>query len=434
MKIRRPPEWGIEPVPAKFKFLRAIDIFVLWSSLSVGLLVLLAGSLLTSSEGFALTLGNALFAIVVGSIIGCLFLALTGVIGADLSVPTMVLVRPALGVRGSYIPTILNIIQLVGWTAFEFRIMGEAANALSSMYLGFSCFHLWLAVFAIWCMLLALGGPIAVVREWLEKFAIWLVYGSTIWMTYYFLTHIDFSKISMALSWDVNLLMAIDLVVAMPISWMPLIADYNRFASSPSSSFKGTFTGYLIANVWFYSLGAIAVLATVEGDLLSSILSITFGSLALMFILVDETDNAFADIYSVAVSAQNIVPKLKQWKTIIAVTAISFTIAALVDIVQYEWFLLWIGSVFCPLFGVVAADYFLVNKRKYDVDQLYAEHGKYWGFKGVNPIGLVSWIIGVAIYYIIIFYASWLGASIPSFLLSMVIHYLLSKVRKIEES
>ncbi|MGH7264662.1 MAG: cytosine permease, partial [Candidatus Rokuibacteriota bacterium] len=135
--------WGIEPVPEAARRLSFRDYAVLWGDLGVGLLVLLAGSFLVP----ALSLGQALAAIGVGSVIGVALLGLAGVVGSQTGAPTMVCLRPALGVRGSYAPTALNVIQLVGWTVFELVIMGHAANAVSRRTLGLDAYPLWVLLF-----------------------------------------------------------------------------------------------------------------------------------------------------------------------------------------------------------------------------------------------------------------------------------------------
>src|SRR5947209_18222240 len=108
---REAPAWGIRPVPPEHRRLSGFDFGVLWGDLAIGLLVLLTGALLVPSLGFP----RALLAIVVGSVIGCVPLALVALAGAREAVPTMVLFRPVLGRRGSYLPSVLNIVQLAGW-------------------------------------------------------------------------------------------------------------------------------------------------------------------------------------------------------------------------------------------------------------------------------------------------------------------------------
>src|SRR5437879_6338590 len=263
VRLRRPPEWGVEPVPASLRVLRTFDLFVLWSSLGAGLLVLAAGALLVTA--FGLTLWEAALVSLGGSLVGSLLLAGAGHHGSQAGVPTMVSLRPVLGRVGSYAPTALNILQLLGWTAFELLVMAQATAIVTRNFLG-----PWTAVFfvPIWgvvTMGLALGGPLAVVRNWLERFAIWIVYGSTIAVAIALGLHrLDLNvrpdPLAGRFAGTASLLLGLDLVVAMPISWWPLISDYNRFARSRGAAAAGTSLGYVAANTSFYLTGAALVL------------------------------------------------------------------------------------------------------------------------------------------------------------------------------
>ncbi|MCS7116162.1 MAG: putative hydroxymethylpyrimidine transporter CytX [Nitrososphaerota archaeon] len=425
MKIRFPPEWGIEPVSKDYRYLRFIDYFILWTSLGKGLLVFWAGSLLVPQ----LSLNAALLIIIVGSIIGSLPLALVGVMGSDNAIPTMVVLRPSFGIYGSYLPSILNIIQLVGWTVFEIVVMALAANNISKSAFGYSNFYLWVIIFTTFCVLMGIVGPIAVVREWLEKFAFWILYGSTVWIAYSALTTRNFlDLIALPAQGDLPLLLAMDIVIAMPISWMPLIADYNRFARNSKEGFWGTFIGYIIANVIGYGVGAILILSMGTTDVVSAIMLVHLGAFALVLILIYEVDNGFADLYSAAVSIQNLFPRLKQRLLIITLGILSAILAMLIGekVYHYEWFLLWIGSVFVPVFGVAFVDYFLVKNRRYDLEMLYGLKGAYKYRGGINIRAIVAWSTGVLIYYSIVWYIPWLGASIPSLLTSAFTYWILS--------
>src|SRR5438132_7954398 len=136
------PVWGIRPVPPEHRRFSGLDMLVLWGDLAIGLLVLLTGALLVPALG----LPTALLAIVVGSLIGCIPLALVAYAGAREAVPTMVLFRPVLGRRGSYLPSVLNIAQLVGWTGFEFWAMSLVANQMSIRLFQLSNRWLWLGI------------------------------------------------------------------------------------------------------------------------------------------------------------------------------------------------------------------------------------------------------------------------------------------------
>jgi putative hydroxymethylpyrimidine transporter CytX len=417
--VKLPPEWGTEPVPPEKRSLRAPDYFVLWSSLAVGLLVLQAGGLLIPG----LSTVGAIVVAVLGSVVGSLMLGLAGGLGSKYGIPTMVSLRAVLGLKGSYIPTIVNVLQLIGWASFEILIMANSASLITGPFLGSYTTYFWICIFAFWCMLLSIGGPLVVIRQWLEKFAIWLTYGTTIFITYMVLSNFP-QLVTFQGDGSLPTTLALDLVIAMPISWWPLISDYNRFSKSEKGAFLGTAAGYAFANSWFYALGALLVLAYAGQTVISAIVSITFGGLALAILLVDETDNGFADIYSGAVSIQNILSKMKQWKLIAMITAITILLAALIPQdwqMTYESFLLSIGGIFVPLLGVLAVDFYVIRKKQYSLEEFYSSTR----VLKVKP--LVSWFIGIIVYFTLYNYTNW-GSSIPSFTIAAITLYLIERV------
>jgi NCS1 family nucleobase:cation symporter-1 len=425
--LKKPPDWGIEPLPRRERKLGFLDFLVLWGSLGAGLLVMLAGTLLVPGLGF----GAALVAIVMGTLLGNLLLLVPAAIGSDWGVPTMVALRPTLGIRGSYLPSFVNVVQLVGWTAFELIIMATAASAITERVLGGSTYGAWLLILALLCTGLAIGGPLVVVRVWLERFGVWLLLATTAYLTYYLLSQYSLGALmAQPGSGNLPLPLAVDLVIALPLSWLPLAADYNRFSRSTRAASLGTYLGFFVANVWFFALGAVAVLALQTQDLIASIMALTIGAVALIIILVDETDNTFADIYSAAVSTRNFLSSVSHWKLATFFGVLGFVVAVLLPIERYEAFLLLLGSVFAPLFGVVAADYFLLRRSYLDVDALYDKSGIYGYHKGFNGYALFCWAIGVAIYQGIAHLYPSLGASVPSFVLAGALYLGLARLTK----
>ncbi|MHB8631171.1 MAG: purine-cytosine permease family protein [Candidatus Limnocylindria bacterium] len=392
----------IQPVPQEQRRLSGFDLAVLWGDLGVGLLVLQAGALLVPGLGA----GEALAATVVGSIIGVLLLSIAAYIAADAGVPTMVLTRAAMGLRGSAIPTVLNVIQLLGWTSFEILVMAQFADAIVARLVGISAYPFWAFVFAAFCTAMALGGPLVVVRQWLEKFGVWAMLATTIALVALLLARSDVGALlAKPGTGDLGFWLGVDIVVALPVSWFPLVADYNRFARSRSASFWGTFVGYLLANVSFFGLGLLFVLALNTdvshlNDALVGFLgtSAILGLVALVIILADETDEGFANIYSTAVSTQNLISRIPQRALIVAYGAIGFVLAVLLRNADYEWFLLLIGSFFVPLLGLVAADYFVVRRRRYEARELFARGGRYWYRGGVNLLAIGTWLLGFVLY------------------------------------
>lgn len=434
-------EIGIQPVPAEHRVLGFWDNFVLWADLGISFLVMVVGTLLVPGLG----LGPALLAILVGAVIGNLLLGLAASIGSDTGVPTMVLLRGPLGLRGSYIPTVINVIQLLGWAAFEVIVMAQAMDVLTNRLFGLgSAYHLWVLIFTALTLLLALGGPVLVTKQVLEKFVVWAVLVSTVWITIALLsTHSLAELLAMPASGEMSFWLAVDLVVAMPISWFPLVADYSRFSRSSRAAFWGTAAGYFVPHVWFYALGAMLVLAGAlvvdpsapVAAMLGAIAALTAGWAALLVLLVDETDEGFANIYSTAVSLQNLLPRVSQRLLIVIVSGVVLLIAWFVPLVQYESFLLPIGSAFVPLLGVLAADYFALRGRRYSVSELYREDGAYWYSGGINWLAVGVWLVGIIGYLLIsglpalgiTGLAPDLGASLPSFVVAFVLYAALGR-------
>jgi putative hydroxymethylpyrimidine transporter CytX len=418
----------LTPVPEERRAFVTRDAFALWFSLGIGLLVAQAGALLVPG----LSLPHALAAIAIGTVFGVLLLAAAGVVGTDTGLAAMSSLRPTLGVRGASVPAVLNAIQLVGWGSFEIIVMRDSADALAKQSFGFSVPVIWTLGFGVLATFLAISGPLSFVRRFLRTWGMWLLLAGAGWLTWNLLAKHDLAALmSRPGTGEMAFGAGVDLVVAMPLSWLPLIADYTRFGRSASGTFRGTVAGYGIANLWFYALGAIYGLAAGGGD---ALLTVAFaqagGGIALLLILIDEIDNAFADIHSAAVStgtfwARGGVPMLSA-----AYGALCTVVALVVEMGKYQNFLLLIGSVFAPLFGVVLADHFIVRKRRIDVSVLADPNGRYGFSGGWHMSAFVAWAIGIAAYHAINQWLPNLGATLPALALGAACYLLLVSGRR----
>jgi putative hydroxymethylpyrimidine transporter CytX len=334
--------------------------------------------------------------------------------------------RPAFGVRGSYAPAVLNIMQLVGWTTFEIMIMARAAEMLAGSVVPY---YFWAAIFGTLVALLGISGPLNVVRKWIGKFAVWIAYGTSAIIIANLIGSVDFAALLTSPGKGMSFFSALDLVIAMPISWLPLVADYNRFAKKSKSAFWGTLIGFTMTNILFYFggvlIGEFSVIAIIV-----AIQAMFFGFLMLLLI-VDEADNAFADAYSAAVSAQNIFSKLNQKHLVVGLTTLGTALAMVVTIQEYEAFLLLIGAIFVPLFGVVLTDYYVVKKKKYTEQMLYSKQNRL----GIGAPAIVAWILGSLINYVLSplspIYMPQLpaiGATIPSLAAAALIYLALVRL------
>jgi nucleobase:cation symporter-1, NCS1 family len=404
----RAPSWGIEPVPDRLRVLGLLDLTLLWGNLSVSLLVIVAAAGLVPMLSFE----QALLAILIGSLAGSLLLALAAAIGADARVPGMVLLRAPLGRRGSYAPTVLNVAQNLGWSTFELIIISTAAAALSQRVFGFEARWLWALLFGAVSLALGLMGPIGFVRRYVRKFAIWAVAASIAYLTWWAIDKADLHEL-----WHtggeggLSLGQGIDLVLASVVSWTPLAADYTRFARDRRGAFLGAGVGYLLPTIWGFALGAVLVLERGLSDPAQIPSAVASGSVlavvALLMLTVDESDEAFADVYSTAVSLQNLLPRASQRLLIVVVAATATAGAIAIDLGNYVTFLYLLGSVFVPLVGVLLADWW-VRGAHYRAEDIFEAPLVRW-----EP--LAAWIVGFALY-------QWLSPVGPSWWTDLVEH------------
>src|SRR4051794_12536169 len=376
MNETQTPSWGIEPVPERLRVLGLLDGLLLWSNLSVSLLVIVAGAFLVlpaSEFGLALSLPEAVAAIVAAAIVGNLLLGLGGLIGADARVPTMVLLRAPLGRRGSYLPTGLNIAQCLGWSVFELIIIATGASALSQQGLGFGGLAFWKILFGAVATGLAFLGPVGFVRKYVRRFAVWVVIASLLYLGWWSL-HGQHPVRLWHRGGAHGFWPGFDLVLASIISWTPLVADYTRFARTRRAGFWSAAVGYFVPTIPLFTLGALIAMSRHISEAPALLTAIAAGGaaslLALLALTVGESDEAFANVYSGAVSLQNLLPRVPQRVLVSATAAVATVCALLIDLRNYQQFLFLLVSFFVPLFGVRLSDWLLAGRR-YDRDRIF---------------------------------------------------------------
>lgn len=406
------------PIPNGQRVFGGRDLFSLWFSLGIGLMVLQVGAMLAPGLG----LSGAILAIVLGTGVGVLLLGAAGVIGSDTGLSAMGTLKLSLGAQGARLPALLNVLQLIGWGAFEIIVMRDAASLLGARAFGEGSIWnspvLWTLCFGALATVLAVSGPLAFVRKILRAWGIWLLLGACVWLTWNL-----FAKADLAMLWQrggdgsMSLAVGFDIVIAMPLSWLPLIADYSRFARDGRQVFGSTVVGYLIGNTWLMSLGVAYTLAfAAQGEVNALLLALAGAGMGipLLLILLDESEKAFADIHSAAVSA-GVLARVKVEHLALAIGVLCTLIALLAPLAQYENFLLLIGSVFAPLFGVVLTDHYWVRRRS-----IPAHVG------ALHWPALLAWAAGVAAYHIIAAQAPDLGATLPALVLAGVLYGVLN--------
>ncbi|SEL41577.1 purine-cytosine permease family protein [Nonomuraea pusilla] len=377
------------------KTLGVLDQGALWANLGVSLLGFSGALLLLDPLGNApLSLAAALTAAVVGSLIGTAMVGLSAIPGTQTGQPAMVLLRGLFGAKASYVPTVLNIVQMLGWGAFELWVIAKAASAI---FPGVP-YQVWVLVAGVLTTVLSIW-PLGSVRL-LRRYVTVGVIVSMAWFAVVFLRD---APAHTGGTWT-GFAPAVDYVIALSVSWVPMAADFARHSRSGRAAFTGIVGGYTLAQVACLGLGvyavAIAGAGAVNADgtaVFTPFVAAPLGALFFAILVLRETDQSFANVYSTTVSLQNLMPRVDRrvFSTVIGVLTV--TIALVVDVASYGAFLGVIGAVFVPMFAVLAVDYFLLGgSRNWDTGE----------DAPARPAMLAPWALG--------FVAYWLTTSSPT--------------------
>ena len=375
---------------------------LIWFGAGVSLAEILTGTYF-APLGF----GKAMAAIILGHLIGGLMMFAAGMIGARERKSAMETVKMSFGEKGSLLFAILNVLQLVGWTAI--MIYDGALAADGVLHIGN-----W-----IWAIII---GVLIIV---------WILIGitnlgkvNTVAMTALFILSLVLFKviffgtgIAAPIVDDGSLTFgaAVELAVAMPLSWLPLISDYTREAEKPFAVTLASVVVYSLVSIFMYMIGMGAAIFTGEYDIAQIMLKTGFGVVGLLIIVFSTVTTTFLDAYSAGVSSVSISSKIKEKWAAIVVTIIG-TIAAIVyPMDNITDFLYLIGSVFAPMIAVQIADYFILKKA--DAFNL--------SFKWHN---LIVWLAGFVIYRILMQVDTPVGNTLPDMIITVILCVVVEKV------
>ena len=222
---------------------------LIWFGAGVSLAEILTGT------AFApLGMAKGLAAIVIGHIIGCAMMLLAGLIGGRTGRSAMETVKMSFGQKGGLLFAFLNVLQLVGWTAI---MIYDGALAIGGI---FNLGH-W-----VWCLvigvLIILWIAVGITDlGWINK----LTMAALFLLTLVLCKVIFFSGSAMAASGEAMTFgAAVELAVAMPLSWLPLISDYTREAEKPVQATWVSVLVYGLVSCWMYVIGMGAAIFTGE--------------------------------------------------------------------------------------------------------------------------------------------------------------------------
>lgn len=368
---------------------------LIWFGAGVSLAEILTGTYF-APLGF----GKAMAAILLGHLIGGIMMFAAGMIGAKERRSAMETVKMSFGEKGSLLFAILNVLQLIGWTSIMIYDGALAADGL--LHTG------------LWIWALVIGALII----------LWIVIGltnlgklNTIAMTALFILSLILFKViffgtavagPIVDDGSLTFGAAVELAVAMPLSWLPLISDYTREAEKPFAATLVSVLTYSVVSIFMYMIGMGAAIFTGEYDIAQIMLKTGLGVVGLLIIVFSTVTTTFLDAYSAGVSSVSISSKIKEKWAAVVVTIIGTVAAMIYPMDNITNFLYLIGSVFAPMIAVQIADYFILKKAD------AAEKEFQW-------TNLLIWLIGFIAYRLLMHVDTPVGNTLPDMAITILL-------------
>ena len=371
---------------------------LIWFGAGVSIAEILTGTYL-APLGF----GKGLLAILVGHVIGCVLLFFAGWMGARTKKSSMETAGMSFGNRGNILFAVLNVLQLVGWTGIMIYDGALAAEGVWSI--------------GAWIWALVIGGLIVV---WLliglshlgklNMIAMTLLFGLTVVLCFLIFKGDSSASVSEDLSFGA----AVELSVAMPLSWFPLISDYTREAEKPFAATMVSAVTYGLVSTWMFVIGMGAAIFADTGDIAVIMVRAGVGVAGLFIIVFSTVTTTFLDAFSAGVSAISISKKIPARPFAIIVTVIGTVGAIFFPMDDITDFLYLIGSVFAPMIAVMLADYYILKEDS--------------GEKKVNLISFFCWLAGFGLYRWLLHVDTPLGSTLPDMAMTLILTVAVKKI------
>lgn len=374
---------------------------LIWFGAAVSIAEIMTGTYF-APLGFS----KGLLAILIGHVIGCIMLFLSGLIGGKARKSAMEATKMSFGHKGALFFSMLNIIQLIGWTAIMIFDGAIAVNGIFNI-------GNW-----IWCLIIGV------------LIVIWILIGiehlgklNTVAMTALFvltiiLSFIIFGKgnVLNVSSEGITFGAAVELSVAMPLSWLPLISDYTREAEKPFKATAVSALTYGIVSMWMYVIGMGAAIFTAETDIAQIMLKAGLGIGGLLIVVFSTVTTTFLDAYSAGISSESLSKKINGTKFAIAVAIIGTVGAITLPLHDITNFLYFIGSVFAPMIAIQIADFFILKKNTEELS--------------FNAQNLIIWLIGFVVYRLLMKVDIVIGNTLPDMIITIIICVIANKLNK----
>lgn len=375
---------------------------LIWFGAAVSIAEIFTGTLL-APLGFS----QGVTAILLGHVIGCTLFFLAGVIGGKTGLSSMETVKLAFGQKGSLIFSLSNVLQLIGWTAVMIISGAMAAEAIIPLG-GTTTWSILIGLLIILWLYIGIRNLSKLnALAMVALFVLTIVLSRLIFAGSVPLVEADATALSFGA--------AVELSVAMPLSWLPLISDYTRTAKNPVAGAAVSTIVYGVISCWMYIIGLGAAIFTGESDIAALMLKAGLGMAALAIVVVSTVTTTYLDAYSAGISTLSITGALSEKQASILWCIVGTLLAIFTPITQYEDFLFLIGSVFAPMVAILLTSYYVLHINAAQ--------------RMVEPTNLILWVAGFVLYRNFMTLDTPLGSTFPVMLIISVVCFVVHKVK-----
>ena len=374
---------------------------LIWFGAAVSIAEILTGTYF-APLGFT----KGLFAILIGHVIGCAMLFFAGLIGGKVRKSAMETAKMSFGSKGALLFSLLNIIQLVGWTGIMIYDGALAVNGIFNI-------GNW-----IWCIVIG-----ALIVLWILIGIKHLSKVNTAAMGALFVLTIILSFVIFGKGSALNISgegmtfgAAVELSVAMPLSWLPLISDYTREAKKPVKATAVSAITYGVVSCWMYMIGMGAAIFTGESNIAQIMVKAGLGIAGLLIVIFSTVTTTFLDAYSAGISSESLSAKINGKWVAVAVTMIGTIGAIFLPLADITDFLYYIGSVFAPMIAIQIADFFILKQNTET--------------SAFNIRNLMIWFVGFVVYRLLMRVDIIVGNTLPDMLITIALCVAVSKMRR----
>ncbi|KRM22433.1 cytosine permease [Latilactobacillus graminis] len=361
-------------------------------------------------------------------VVGCLsyvLLALASYMGYQTGVGSMGLTRASFGVNGSVVPSIINVIQFMGWAAVNTYIAATSVSLIIKEIMGWTgnngpmnrmSLIIGILIMSVLHLISISLGERSI--RWIERIGIILVIILVMWESLIVFKMVPFKNLigwRPAANLRLKLGQAVDILAAFNLAWVTAAADFSRFSKSKKAATAYSFLGANIGLFWFAFIGLVATIATAitlhhfdpnNADPSTIAVKLGLGILALLVIVITSTTANAVNLMAAGSALTNIWPRFKLtpalWLVTLWATGVTFIPVYVASfITTFEAFLDSIGMFLGPEIAIFLVDYFIVKHRQYNIHDLNIVGGQYWYTKGYHLTALFAWIIGVISYLIL---------------------------------